>query len=72
MIEKPPSSLEFDPIYIDDNNSNLYTTSYHTLPGRRPSFAPVVEQLLAFMQAFIQTTMSRALPPLSNKESQNK
>lgn len=43
IMGKPPSSLEFDTIHTDDNNNELYTSSYYILPKRQLLFAPVVE-----------------------------
>lgn len=61
MTEKLSSVLVFNPIYINDNNNDFYTSLHHILPGERLLFALIVEQLLIFTQIFNQTTIPKAL-----------
>lgn len=46
MIERPQNSLDFDLIYINDDDNSFCASSYHTPPGGRPLYVSIVEQLL--------------------------
>lgn len=69
MIEIPSSGSEFNPIHIDDSNNSLYASPHHTLPGGKPLFTPVVEQLSTFIQVLNQMSVPKVPPPHSNIES---